>query len=307
MQREIEFNGFPALDILGVKDQNLDLLKKFFPKLKLISRGHKIIAMGDEEILDQFEIKFERCLQHYEKVKKLNYKDVEHIVLHESLPQEKKGKNAIVYGQGGKPIHAKTKHQKELQVAISKNDLVFAVGPAGTGKTYIAVAMAVAALKNKEVKRIVLTRPAVEAGENLGFLPGDLKDKLDPYLMPLYDGLRDMIPTEKLQEYFENGTIEIAPLAFMRGRTLSNCFVILDEAQNATEQQMKMFLTRMGLGSKFVITGDQTQIDLPKKQASGLVQSINLLKQIKGIEIVQLSGEDVVRHPLVKQIIKKFD
>jgi phosphate starvation-inducible PhoH-like protein len=259
--------------------------------------------------MDEFERKFELLLKHYHKFNSLTENNVDNLMMEEGakMISSDDGSETIVHGNQGVKIKARTLNQKKLVQAVDKNDMVFAVGPAGTGKTYTAVALAVRALKNKEVKRIVLTRPAVEAGENLGFLPGDLKEKLDPYLMPLYDALRDMIPPEKLKEMIEFGVIEIAPLAFMRGRTLDKAFVILDEAQNTTTMQMKMFLTRMGMTAKFVITGDMSQVDLPHRQRSGLAYSLDILKEVEGIEIIRLGQNDVIRHSLVKRIIDAFD
>ena len=296
------------VDIFGVNDYNLELIRKFFPKLKLISRGDMIKAIGDELELNQFEERFEILLKHYEKFGKVSEKDIEYIMdIHQNYNGTETEKDILVHGKNGIPIKARTINQQLMVDSYIKNDLIIAIGPAGTGKTYTAVALAVRALKNKEVKRIILTRPAVEAGENLGFLPGDLKDKLDPYLQPLYDALRDMIPSQKLYSFMEDGTIEVAPLAFMRGRTLENAFAILDEAQNSTEPQMKMFLTRMGQNSKFVITGDITQIDLPRNQASGLLHVIKILKDIEGVDFVMLDERDIVRHRLVNKIVNAYD
>jgi phosphate starvation-inducible PhoH-like protein len=296
------------VDIFGVNDLNLELIRKFFPKLKLISRGDMIKAIGDELELSQFEERFEILLKHYEQFGKVTEKDIEYIMdINQSYNGAETEKDVLVHGKNGFPIKARTINQQRMVDSYIKNDLIIAIGPAGTGKTYTAVALAVRALKNKEVKRIILTRPAVEAGENLGFLPGDLKDKLDPYLQPLYDALRDMIPSQKLYSFMEDGTIEVAPLAFMRGRTLENAFAILDEAQNSTEPQMKMFLTRMGQNSKFVITGDITQIDLPRNQASGLLHVMRILKDIEGVEFVMLDERDIVRHRLVNKIVNAYD
>lgn len=297
------------LIILGPNNSKLNYLKKYFPGLKLLARGNVITAIGDDERLEVFEKKFELILNHVDRYNDLTDNNIDDICLNEENDSLKSiDANAIlVHGVGGTKISARTHNQKKLVESILNNDMVFAVGPAGTGKTYTAVAMAVRALKNKEIRRIILTRPAVEAGENLGFLPGDLKDKLDPYLMPLYDALRDMIPAEKLSDFLETGVIEIAPLAFMRGRTLDKAFVILDEAQNATESQIKMFLTRMGRTAKFVITGDMTQVDLPYRQKSGLSFALHLLKDIEGIGVIELNQNDVIRHRLVRRIIAAFD
>jgi phosphate starvation-inducible PhoH-like protein len=298
------------IDFFGVNNSKLNVLKKNFPLLKLVSRGTKLKAEGSEEELILFQDKVNILLKFLDKYGKLTPQDIDELLsdkekVSESLPED--NKNVIVYGSNGNIVRARTANQRKLVESSEQNDIVFAVGPAGTGKTYTAVALAVRALKEKQVKRIILTRPAVEAGENLGFLPGDLKEKIDPYLRPLYDGLYDMIPGEKLAYYFENRVIEVAPLAFMRGRTLDKSFIILDEAQNATVSQLKMFLTRIGPSAKCIITGDMTQIDLPRNQKSGLGVSINLLKGIKGIGTVELTTSDVLRHPLVGKIITAFD
>ena len=277
--------------------------------MSIVARGHKITIKGDEEMLDHFEVKFNLMIQHFLQFNVLSENNIDNLMLAdgEKLLNTDNGSETLVFGNGGVKIKARTINQKKLVDCIQKNDMVFAIGPAGTGKTYTAVAMAVRALKAKEVKRIVLTRPAVEAGENLGFLPGDLKEKLDPYLMPLYDALRDMIPPEKLADMLEFGVIEIAPLAFMRGRTLDKAFVILDEAQNTTLMQMKMFLTRMGMTAKFVITGDMSQVDLPSRQRSGLAYATNILQDIEGIGIVKMGHSDIIRHKLISKIIQAFD
>ncbi|WP_207426187.1 PhoH family protein [Pedobacter sp. SYSU D00535] len=299
----------------GPNNEYFELIKRQFPKLKIVARGTEVKVLGDEVELTAFKHRFSELTNHIEKYNNLSSNDVERILgaklpaAAESDTAEKAplgGGEAIVFGPNGIVVKARTVNQRRMVESINKNDILFAIGPAGTGKTYTAVALAVRALKNKEIKRIILTRPAVEAGENLGFLPGDLKEKIDPYLRPLYDALDDMIPPEKLKVYLENRTIEVAPLAFMRGRTLDNCFVILDEAQNSTDMQLKMFLTRMGPSAKFIVTGDITQIDLPKKQQSGLHTALRVLNDIKGIDIIYLSGEDVVRHKLVKQILKAY-
>lgn len=295
------------IEIFGVNNANIDLLKEHFPKLKFLARGNVLKIVGNQQQLAEAEQILLLILEHFHKHNELTQRNVEEILHRGEANEETRHMDGIItYGNGGKVIKARTINQKKLCNAVFKNDMVFAVGPAGTGKTYTAVALAVRALKNREVKRIVLTRPAVEAGENLGYLPGDLKDKLDPYLRPLYDALRDMIPFEKLNAFIEKGTIEIAPLAFMRGRTLDNAFVILDEAQNATESQLKMFLTRMGQSAKFVINGDMTQIDLPRNIPSGLKQANAILKNIPGIEFIYLDEKDVVRHTLVKNIITAY-
>jgi len=267
-------------------------------------------AVGDDKQLKAFEEKMKLILEHFNKFNQLTEGQIERLLDEGNDKVTKATDNAgdvLVHGNAGRIVKAKTENQRKMVDCIGKADMLFAVGPAGTGKTYTAVALAVRALKNKEVRKIILTRPAVEAGENLGFLPGDLKEKLDPYLQPLYDGLRDMIPAEKITEFVEAGIIQVAPLAFMRGRTLDNAFVILDEAQNATEGQLKMFLTRMGKSAKFIITGDVTQVDLPRNQKSGLVQAMKILKALKGIEIVELDGRDVIRHKLVKGILKAYE
>ena len=299
----------PTVFYGGNKSKNIAILKRYFPKLKIVARGDIVTAYGEEQVLEEFEKQMDRLMMHYGKYNSLDESTVEKILT--SSPEDSFGLDeadiqTILHGVGGKIIRARTVNQARLVESIATNDLVFAVGPAGTGKTYTGVAMAVKALKNKEVKRIVLTRPAVEAGENLGFLPGDLKEKIDPYMQPLYDALRDMIPAEKLASYIEKGTIQIAPMAFMRGRTLDDAFVILDEAQNTTHNQMKMFLTRMGNNTKFVITGDPGQIDLPRRVISGLKEALLILSDVNGIDVIQLDGRDVIRHQLVKKVIDAY-
>jgi phosphate starvation-inducible protein PhoH and related proteins len=307
-EKLIEILHINPVELFGVNEEKLSILRSYFPKLKLVARGSSLKIMGDDDSINELEKKIELMIAHYHKYNSLTEGNIENIMLDgDKILKGEEGKDLILFGNGGHPIKAKTKNQRIICDEIEKNDMVFAIGPAGSGKTYTAVAMAVKALKNKEVRRIVLTRPAVEAGEHLGFLPGDLKEKLDPYLQPLYDALRDMIPPEKLAAMLEGGIIQIAPLAFMRGRTLDNAFVILDEAQNSTEGQIKMFLTRMGMNAKFVITGDVTQVDLPKHQKSGLIKSLNILKGIDGIAMVYLDENDVLRHRLVKRITKAFD
>ena len=299
----------PTVFYGGSKSKNIAILKRYFPKLKIVARGDIVTAYGEEEVLEEFERQMDRLMMHYGKYNSLDESTVEKILTSSSEDNfglDEADIQTILHGVGGKIIKARTVNQARLVESIATNDLVFAVGPAGTGKTYTGVAMAVKALKNKEVKRIVLTRPAVEAGENLGFLPGDLKEKLDPYMQPLYDALRDMIPAEKLASYIEKGTIQIAPMAFMRGRTLDDAFVILDEAQNTTHNQMKMFLTRMGKNTKFVITGDPGQIDLPRRVISGLKEALLILSDVKGIDVIQLDGRDVIRHQLVKKVIDAY-
>jgi phosphate starvation-inducible PhoH-like protein len=317
---KLTLESVDPLQFWGANNEHYEIIKNAFPKLKVVARGNELKVLGDEKELKVFEQKYTLLLNQLEQYSTLTASDVESILLSkkaspasENGTAEKAapaggsgGGEVIVFGTNGLMVKARTANQRRMVDSIVKNDVLFAIGPAGTGKTYTAVALAVRALKNKEIKRIILTRPAVEAGESLGFLPGDLKEKVDPYLRPLYDALDDMIPAEKLKLYLENRTIEIAPLAFMRGRTLDNCFVILDEAQNSTDLQLKMFLTRMGPSAKFIVTGDITQIDLPKKQMSGLHNALRILDDIPGIEIIYLTGEDVVRHKLVKRILKAY-
>ncbi|SNR15337.1 PhoH family protein [Tenacibaculum jejuense] len=309
-ERVIELTEINPKEFFGAQNSTISLLKNYFPKIKIVARGNKLKVYGDPEILDEFEIRLERLIKYFNKYNKLDENSIERILTSNGKEEEERKfgdkSDILVHGVSGKIIKPQTENQRKMVQLMKENDLLFAVGPAGTGKTYTAVALAVKALKEKDVRRIILTRPAVESGENLGFLPGDLKEKLDPYMQPLYDGLRDMIPSEKLQAYIENGTIQIAPLAFMRGRTLDNAFVILDEAQNTTHAQMKMFLTRMGKNAKFVITGDPGQIDLPRKQVSGLKEALLALKSIEGVGQIFLDDKDVVRHRLVKKIIKAY-
>ena len=295
--------------LFGANNQRIKQIIKLFPKLKIVVRGDNLKINGNKEEVLVFTNKLELFVSHILRYGALTENQLERLMEDgaEDLVQDTTGGETIVHGVGGKIVKAQTSNQRKMVAAMKKNDLLFAVGPAGTGKTYTAVALAVQALKNKQVKRIILTRPAVEAGENLGFLPGDLKEKLDPYMQPLYDALRHMIPAEKLKEFLESGIIEVAPLAFMRGRTLDKAYCIMDEAQNATEGQFRMFLTRMGKSAKFIVTGDITQIDLPKKQSSGLISSVNILKNIQGISFVQLDGKDIIRHKLVKKIIEAYD
>ena len=307
MERLFSLEEIDYAHFWGQNERMLDFVRLLFPKVKLVVRGEMLKAIGAEEDVDFFGSKLEAMMEHHERTGSLQEADVMKIYENGGTSAEAEASDEIlVHGRNGLLVRARTPNQRKLGEAVRRNDMVFAVGPAGTGKTYTAVALAVRALKNKEVRRIVLTRPAVEAGENLGFLPGDLRDKLDPYLQPLYDALRDMLPQQKLATYREDGTIEIAPLAFMRGRTLDNAFVILDEAQNATSMQLKMFLTRMGRNAKFVITGDLTQVDLPRHQRSGLTQAVELLADVEGIGMVQLDQRDVVRHRLVSAIIEKY-
>lgn len=305
----VQIENINPSDLYGTNDQHLTMIKSLFPKIKIIARGDFIKVIGKDEEVDYFINRLNLLTLHLERYGNINAKVIEDIMLCAGETDFIKSLNdsdVLVYGRNGLQIKAMTANQKMMVKASEEKDMIFAIGPAGTGKTYTAVALAVRALKNKEVRRIILTRPAVEAGENLGFLPGDLKEKLDPYLQPLYDALRDMLPQAKLQAFMEDGTIEIAPLAFMRGRTLDHAFVILDEAQNATQSQLKMFLTRMGRSAKFVITGDITQIDLPKNQPSGLPQATEVLKDVNGIEFIFLNEKDVVRHKLVTDIVNAY-
>ena len=291
----------------GQNDHLLEFVKLLFPKLKIIVRGEMLKAIGSANVITWFEGKLQAMMTYYEKFGRLTENAIMGIMENGVTPEAEVSSDVLVHGRNGLLVKARTPNQQRLVQSVFENDMVFAIGPAGTGKTYTAVALAVRALKNKEVRRIILTRPAVEAGENLGFLPGDLRDKLDPYLQPLYDALRDMIPQQKLLSYWEDNTIEIAPLAFMRGRTLDNAFVILDEAQNATSAQLKMFLTRMGRNAKFIITGDLTQVDLPRHQQSGLLQATMLLREVKGIDVIEMDHSDVIRHRLVTDIIRAYD
>lgn len=302
----IQFEDIHPVDILGVNNANLQVLRKHFSTLKIISRGDQLKVLGPEDDLLEFDRKWKELIGFMNEYNRLSETDVRNL-LQSANPEIKAEAGVLLYGNNGKVIKARTPNQMLMVQACEEKDMVFAIGPAGTGKTYTAVALAVRALRDKEVQRIILTRPAVEAGESLGFLPGDLKEKLDPYLRPLYDALLDMLPYEKLAKYMERSVIEIAPLAFMRGRTLGNAFVILDEAQNATENQMKMFLTRMGKGAKFIVTGDTTQVDLPKHIPSGLLQAIALLDGVEGIGMIRLDKRDVIRHKLVENIIERYD
>ncbi|MGH1383160.1 PhoH family protein [Kordia sp.] len=304
-----ELSEISPREFFGQQNTNIESLKKYFPKLKIVARGNKIKAYGDEALLEEFDKRLTMLMEHFSKYNKIDENVIERVLTSESSKDYDTSASSgetLVHGHNGKLIKAITANQRKLVDKMNKNDMVFAIGPAGTGKTYTGVALAVRALKNKEVRRIILTRPAVEAGESLGFLPGDLKEKLDPYMQPLYDALRDMIPPEKLAKYIEDGTIQIAPMAFMRGRTLDNAFVILDEAQNTTHAQMKMFLTRMGKNAKFMLTGDPGQIDLPRRVTSGLKEALLVLKDIKGIGIIYLDDKDVVRHRLVKKVIEAY-
>lgn len=291
------------MEFFGVNERKLKTIAKYFPKLKLVARGHVLKLIGDEDSAKEFQVRFNQFVGHYNKFGSLPILEIERLLLSDSGESGKTDDSVLVYGPTGNLVRARTPNQKKIVEATEKNDMVFVIGPAGSGKTYTAVALAVRALKKREVKRIILTRPAVEAGESIGFLPGDMKEKLDPYLQPLYDALMDMLPPVKLAQYIETGVIQIAPLGFMRGRTLDHAFVILDEAQNATEAQTRMFLTRMGNSAKFIITGDVTQVDLPKKVQSGLRTAWNMLSGVKGISFIELGGSDIVRHPLVKRIV----
>lgn len=305
----LELTEISPRDFFGQQNEHIDLIKKYFPKLKIVARGNKIKVYGDEALLEEFEKRFDMLTAYFVKYNKLDENSIERVLSNDETDQPEssaKSGETLVHGVSGRLIKAKTANQRRLVDASKNNDMVFAIGPAGTGKTYTGVALAVKALKEKQVRKIILTRPAVEAGENLGFLPGDLKDKLDPYMQPLYDALREMITPEKLTHYIENGIIQIAPMAFMRGRTLDNAFVILDEAQNTTHAQMKMFLTRMGKNAKFLITGDPGQIDLPRRTISGLKEALLILQNVEGIEIIYLDDKDVIRHKLVKEVIAAY-
>ena len=305
----LELNQISPNDFFGPQNNNIKLINQYFPKLKIITRGNKITALGDESLLEEFDSRMGMLFQYFGIYNLIDENVIERVLTSDSKEDYQTSTESslvIIHGVNGRLIKAQTTNQRKLVDLVKKNDMVFAIGPAGTGKTYTGVALAVKALKNKEVKRIILTRPAVEAGENLGFLPGDLKEKLDPYMQPLYDSLRDMIPAEKLDNYIDKGIIQIAPLAFMRGRTLDNAFVILDEGQNTTHAQMKMFLTRMGKKAKFLITGDPGQIDLPRRVISGLKEALLILKDIKGVGTVFLDDKDVIRHKLVKKVIEAY-
>ena len=308
-RQSIKLEAIDPIEIYGPANKNLEALCSYYPELKVVARGNEIILDGKEKDVEDFTVKLHMLIQRRQHKMNVTPYDVEDLFDGESSPDRFKlcGDSVIVHGNDGKPIKARNRTQQEMVKAYFDNDLIFAVGPAGTGKTYIAIALAVRALTNREIKRIILTRPAVEAGERLGFLPGDLKDKLDPYLQPLYDALGDMIPAKRLQEFMAEGTIQIAPLAYMRGRTLDRACVILDEAQNTNLGQLKMFLTRMGCDAKFIVTGDASQIDLPNKRDSGLLKGIALTKDIKGIRTITFRNEDIVRHPLVAKIVKAFE
>ena len=305
-EKKITLNNIELVKLFGANNKKLDKIRSLFPQLKIIARGENLKLIGSIAQIKYFEQKLTAFIKHINQYNSLTISHIERLVEGDEKEILKTKDDVILHGQNGKVIKARTANQRKMMEEISVKDMMFAIGPAGTGKTYTAVAIAVKALKDREIKRIIFTRPAVEAGENLGFLPGDLKEKLDPYMQPIYDALFDMIPIDRLNEYVENGTIQIAPLAFMRGRTLDKAFVILDEGQNTTEPQMKMFLTRMGMSAKFIITGDETQIDLPKHQKSGLIHAKNTLKGIKDISFITLDAKDVIRHKLVKQIIKAY-
>ena len=305
-EKKITLSNIELVKLFGANNKKLDKIRSLFPQLKIIARGENLKLMGSIAQIKYFEQKLTAFIKHINQYNSLTISHIERLVEGDEKEILKTKDDVILHGQNGKVIKARTANQRKMVEQISVKDMMFAIGPAGTGKTYTAVAIAVKALKDREIKRIIFTRPAVEAGENLGFLPGDLKEKLDPYMQPIYDALFDMIPIDRLNEYVENGTIQIAPLAFMRGRTLDKAFVILDEGQNTTEPQMKMFLTRMGMSAKFIITGDETQIDLPKHQKSGLMHAKNTLKGIKDISFITLDAKDVIRHKLVKQIIKAY-
>jgi len=308
-EKSFVIENLSPVELFGSGDENMELIREYFPKLKIVARGEVIRLIGDEGDMERFGELFHYMQRHVEVHGEITRKHI-HNFFHgvQPGPEDPEGadKDVLVFGRGGKVVKARTPNQRKMVSSCKTHDMLFAIGPAGTGKTYTAVALAVKALRQKEVKRIILARPAVEAGENLGFLPGDLRDKLDPYLQPLYDALKDMLPHQKLQSYLEDGTIEIAPLAFMRGRTLDHAFAILDEAQNATPLQLKMFLTRMGKSAKFLITGDVTQIDLPKHQQSGLIHATKILKDVEGINFVFLDERDIVRHELVTRVIKAY-
>ncbi len=306
IEKHIVLEDIDPVIFYGVNNANIQMIKALFPKLRIVARGDVIKVMGDEEEMCAFEEAVIAMQRHCAKYNSLNEESILDIIKG-NKPNVEKPDDVIVYSVTGKPISPRSANQLKLVKEFDKNDMIFAIGPAGSGKTYTAIALAVRALKNKEIKKIILSRPAVEAGEKLGFLPGDMKDKIDPYLQPLYDALQDMIPTAKLKEYMELNIIQIAPLAFMRGRTLNDAVVILDEAQNTTTQQIKMFLTRMGMNTKMIVTGDMTQIDLPTSQTSGLVQAMKILKGVKGISFIELTKKDIVRHKLVTRIVEAYE
>lgn len=309
IEDSFQLEGIEPTEFYGVRNSKLALIKSYCPKLSVVARGHTIKVKGDAVEVSSFARKFQLIIEHIYQYNSLSEDIIHQIMMDDmqSVDQSIESSDVLLFGNAGKPIRARTHNQRKLVECCGKDDMIFAIGPAGTGKTYTAIALAVKALKNKEIKRIILSRPAVEAGENLGFLPGDLKEKIDPYLQPLYDALLDMIPPKKLEELMKEGIIQIAPLAFMRGRTLSNAFVILDEAQNTTIPQLKMFLTRMGLNTKYVITGDITQIDLPRKQHSGLILALKILDGVEGISSIMFDKSDIVRHRLVRDIVEAYD
>lgn len=306
IEKHIILEDIDPVIFYGVNNSHIQLIKALYPKLRIVARGNIIKALGDEEEICSFEESISKLEKYCAEYNSLNEEAIVDIIRGKSVENKKPG-NVIVYSVSGKPIVPRSENQQKLVDGFAKNDLLFAIGPAGSGKTYLAISLAVKALKNKEIRKIILSRPAVEAGEKLGFLPGDMKEKIDPYLQPLYDALQDMIPAAKLKEYMETNVIQIAPLAFMRGRTLNDAVVILDEAQNTTTQQIKMFLTRMGMNTKLIVTGDMTQIDLPSSQTSGLAQALRILKGVKGISFVELSKKDIVRHKLVQKIVEAYD
>jgi len=309
IERNISLGSIDPLDFYGVNNSKFNIIKELFPKLHIVARGNELIVKGEDKMLDLFETKINLILLHYSQYNTLSVANLKRLILENTkeIKDPADPKNIILYGTNGKLIRSRSNNQRELVEKVEKNDMTFVIGPAGTGKTYVAVALAVKALRNHEVKLIILSRPAVEAGENLGFLPGDFKEKVDPYLQPIYDALLDMIPPRKLSKQIEEGVIQIAPLAYMRGRTLNDAFVILDEAQNTTNKQLKMFLTRMGTSGKFIITGDITQIDLLEKEQSGLVQAFRILKDIEGIAMVEFENSDIIRHELVKKIVAAYE
>lgn len=306
IERIIIIDGIDPQTFYGPNNSNISLIRNLFPKLRVAARGNVIKVIGEESETAEFEKKVKAIEAYASRYNSLNEDAIIDIVRGEA-PVRRDAAGVIIYGQNGKPISARNANQARMVKSFDENDLTFALGPAGTGKTYIAIALAVRALKNKEIRRLILSRPAVEAGEKLGFLPGDMKDKIDPYLQPLYDALEDMLPALKLKEYMDAGTIQIAPLAFMRGRTLNDAVIILDEAQNTTTQQMKMFLTRLGMNSKMVVTGDVTQIDLPRSTRSGLLSALRILRNVKGIGVIEYEKKDIVRHPLVQRIVDAYE
>lgn len=308
IEKRISIGNIDPIDFYGVNNSKFNLLKEYFPKLKITARGDELILQGEINDIEILNNKINALLEHYHRYNMLTVANLKRIILEDNTVEDPENSDSVIlFGNAGKAIRARTPNQRKLVELAKNNDLLFATGPAGSGKTYTAIALAVKALRNREVKRIVLSRPAVEAGESLGFLPGDMKEKVDPYLQPLYDALSDMIPPKKLEDYLASDVIQIAPLAYMRGRTLNDSFVILDEAQNTTRNQLKMFLTRMGVSAKFVITGDMSQIDLPRRTDSGLIHASKILKDIKGIAFVEFSTEDIVRHRLVKEIVKAYN